>query len=211
MAVVEPIDEEVQRISIREAKRSGIRPSSTGLVLRSARFFENLVIVRETVEFTACTIKRAGNMTTDNVLEQPPSRANIDCRGMCVSVESQGPTPVITVSGDIDASNSDFMATVLSGFATRNDRLVVDMRGVDFIGTAGVQVLVDFDLQCRREGAAWTLVPCRILIRLLQVVDVGRHLPVSDSVDDAVALLQWGVISPEPPKLPLVAPEKLRC
>jgi hypothetical protein len=46
-AVVEPIDEESQRISIRQAKRSGIRRSSTGLVLRSARFFENLVIVRK--------------------------------------------------------------------------------------------------------------------------------------------------------------------
>jgi hypothetical protein len=54
-------------------------------------------------------------------------------------------------------------------------------------------------------------VPCQTLLRLLSVIDVGRHLPVSESVDDAVALLQWGVISPELPKLPLVAPHKLRC
>jgi anti-anti-sigma factor len=181
-------------------------------VLRATEISENLVNVRETVEFTACTAKQARRtMTTDSALEQPPARAKLDCRGISVSVESRGPTTVIAVSGDIDASNSDFMTTVLRGFATRNDRLVVDMRGVDFVGTQGVRVLVDFDLQCRRDGAAWALVPCRILSRLLAVIDVGGHLPVSESVEDAVALLQWGVISPELPKLPLVAPEKLRC
>jgi anti-anti-sigma factor len=150
-------------------------------------------------------------MTTDSVLEQPPARANVDCRGISVSVESRGPTTVIAVSGDIDASTSDFMATVLRGFATRNDRFVVDMRSVDFVGTQAVRVLVDFGSQCRRDGAAWSLVPSQTLLRLLAVIDVGRHLPVSESVDDAVALLQWGVISPELPKLPLVARHKLRC
>jgi hypothetical protein len=43
------------------------------------------------------------------------------------------------------------------------------------------------------------------------VIDVGRHLPVADSVDDAVQLLQWGVISPDLQNLSRVAPEKLRC
>jgi anti-anti-sigma factor len=151
-------------------------------------------------------------MTTDNVLEQPPARETFDCSGTSMTVEYQGSTTVIAVSGDIDASNSDFLATVLRGSAARNGRFVVDMRGVDFVGTQGVRALIDFNLQCRRDGAAWALVPCRILLRLLAVIDVGRHLPVSDSVDDAAALLQWGVISPDlPPKLPLVAPEKLRC
>jgi anti-anti-sigma factor len=183
-----------------------------GLVLRTTEISENLVNVRKAVEFTACTIKQARRtMTTDSVLEKPHARANLDCRGISISVESQGPTTVIAVSGDIDASNSDFMATVLSGFATSNDRFVVDMRGVDFVSTQGVRVLVDFGLQCRRDGAAWALVPCQTLLRLLAVIDVGRHLPVSESVDDAVALLQWGVISSELPKLPLVARHKLRC
>jgi anti-anti-sigma factor len=150
-------------------------------------------------------------MTIDNVLEQQQSRQNIDCRGISVSVESQGPTTVIAVSGDIDASNSDFMTTVLSGFASRNDRIVLDLSSVDFIGTQGVRVLIDFDRQCRRDGAAWALVPCRILRRLLGVIDVGRHLPAADSVDDAVQLLQWGVISPDLQNLSRVAPEKLRC
>ena len=150
-------------------------------------------------------------MTTDNVLKQPPARSKFDCRGTSVSVESQVSTTVIAVSGDIDASNSDFMVTVLDAFATRNDRLVVDMNGVDFVGTQGVRVLVDFDLRCRRDGAVWALVPCRILQRLLAVIDIGRHLPVSNSVDDALVRLQRGVISPDLPKPPLVAPEKLRC
>jgi anti-anti-sigma factor len=181
-------------------------------VLRRAELSESVVSVRETVEFTACTTKQARRtMTTDSVLEQPPARANFDCRGISVSVESQDPTTVIKVSGAIDTSNSDFMATVLRGFATRNDRFVVDMRGVDFVGTQGVRVLVDFYLQCRRDGTAWALVPCPMLLRLLAVIDVGRHLPVSDSVDDAVALLRGGVISPDLPKLALVATEKLRC
>jgi anti-anti-sigma factor len=150
-------------------------------------------------------------MTTDNVLEQPPARETFDCSGTSMTVECQGPTTVIAVSGDIDASNSDFLATVLRGSTAGKDRCVLDMRAVGFIGTQGVRVLVDFDLLCRRDGAVWALVPCPILLRLLAVIDVGRHLPVSDSVDDAVALLQWGVIPPDLPKLALVAPEKLRC
>jgi anti-anti-sigma factor len=180
--------------------------------LRRGEISDSVVNVRETVEFTACTTEQARRtVTTDSVLEQPPVCADFECSGMSVSVKHQGPTTAIAVSGDIDASNSEFLATVLRGFATRNGRFVVDMRGVDFVGTQGVRVLIDFNLQCRRDGAAWALVPCRILLRLLAVIDVGRHLPVSDSVHDAAALLQWGVISPDLPKLPLVASEKLRC
>lgn len=150
-------------------------------------------------------------MTVNTTLfQQRPSSDCIDCRGASVSVETRGPTTVITVSGEIDASNADFMATVLNGFATGKGPVVVDLSGIDFVGTQGLRVLLGFDDQCRRGGVAWALVPCRIMRRLLQVFSVERQLPLADSVDDAVDPFERSVTSDDH-RLPRVTPDKLRC
>src|SRR5689334_23659050 len=113
----------------------------------------------------------------------PPAFSRcVDVGGANIRVESRHATTVVAVTGEIDALNAVFTATVLDGFAAGTDPVVVDVSDLGFIGIQGLRMLVDFDDGCQRNGVVWGLVPCGMLSRLLQVVDIGRQLPVWDSV-----------------------------
>jgi anti-anti-sigma factor len=149
-------------------------------------------------------------VTTD-VPEQLQSTGFVDRRTASVSLHSRGQATVITVTGEIDASNADFLITVLSGFAAQEGSLVLDLSDLEFFGAQGLRVLSDFDQQCRRAGSGWALVPPRMLRRMMQVIDIGQRLPVSNSADDAVKALERPSTSSALSALPCVAKEKLRC
>ena len=118
---------------------------------------------------------------------------------------------MITVTGVIDASNADFLITVLRGFAAQKGSLVLDLSDLEFFGAQGLRVLSDFDQQCRRAGGVWALVPPGMLRRMMQVIDIGQRLPITNSADDAVKSLERPSTSSERSALPCVAKEKLRC
>lgn len=147
----------------------------------------------------------------DNVLEQLDFGAPLNGSALSVSAESVGETTVISVGGEIDASNADFTATVLNGFATCNGKVVVDLSSVDFIGTQGLRLLIEFDDQCRRSNTAVVVVPCRMLRRLLEVVGMGRHLSIAESVTDALRAVDRDSVAPGSNAFTRVAAEKLRC
>ncbi|OBK71221.1 STAS domain-containing protein [Mycobacterium sp. 1274761.0] len=145
----------------------------------------------------------------DNVRGQAQFTAYIDRRSAAIAVESRGASTIVAVTGDVDASNADFVTTVLQDFVAGSDRIVVDVSGLEFVGIQGLRVLIDFDARCRTSGRAWVLVPCGMLRRLIDVVDMGRHLPASESVDDALDHLNRDGATPHDP--PRVAADKLRC
>ena len=146
----------------------------------------------------------------DNVFDHLDFGQRITGRAASISAGTCGETTVISVSGEIDASNADFTATVLNGFATWNGEVVLDLSSLDFIGTQGLRVLIEFSESCRRSNTAVAVVPCRTLQRLLQVIDIGRHLPVAESVRSAVRSVEREV-TVGPQTFTRVDPEKLRC
>lgn len=148
---------------------------------------------------------------TDNVLFQERSSNSIERRGAAVSVESFGPTAVISVRGEIDASNAEFVGDVLDGFTTRKGRMVVDAGRLDFIGAQGLRLMIDLDLKCQQRDVVWALVPGRLLRRLLQVADAEQALPVAESVEDARSMLESVEASSGDRMLQRVAREKVRC
>jgi anti-anti-sigma factor len=153
-----------------------------------------------------------GYMTvTDNAFLSARSTSFAERRGAGVSVESAGPTTIICLSGEVDASNMQFVSDVLDRFALGRGRIVLDARRLDFIGAQGLRLLIGFDQKCQRRDVVWALVPCRILRRLLQVTDVEQALPMAESVGDARSMLESVEASPRERTLQRVAPEKLRC
>ena len=147
----------------------------------------------------------------DNVLERLDFGECLNGNAASVSATSIGQTTIISVKGEIDVSNADFTATVLNGFATWNGKVVADLSELDFIGTHGLRLLVEFHDRCRRSNTVMAVVPGRMLRRLLQVIDIGRHIPVADSVHDAVQYVQESVAPADRQTFTRVAPEKLRC
>jgi anti-anti-sigma regulatory factor len=70
-------------------------------------------------------------------------------------------------------------------FHTR--RLVVDLSGVEFFGTAGLAALEDLDARCVAKSVAWGLTSCAAVDRLLKISNAT--LPVYPSVSNALAEL----------------------
>jgi anti-anti-sigma factor len=97
---------------------------------------------------------------------------------------------VITAHGELDAANAHEFVDYSLRHAPHIDRLVLDLTGVDFFGTAGFSALHTLNVRCAAEKIEWALAPSPAVSRLLQICDPDSALPISDRVDTALADVQ---------------------
>jgi anti-anti-sigma factor len=97
---------------------------------------------------------------------------------------------LVTVEGDIDATNSRALARYVESRVAGSPRLELDLRLVDFFGTAGFAALHNVNVICSRYDVSWVLRAGRQLRRLLAMCDPDGSLPVEESqsvLDDVQA------------------------
>ncbi|GFG50289.1 hypothetical protein CQY20_26895 [Mycolicibacterium agri] len=151
-------------------------------------------------------------MTVDMTLPEQHSRPQgAGWRTASISVETRGSTTLISASGEVDASNADFLATVLTGFTQRRTPVVLNLADLEFVGTQGLRVLLHFDDECQRGGVPWTLVPCGTMRELFGVFRLFDQLPIVDSVTAAVDSFECTGIPHEGKNRARVTRDKLRC
>jgi anti-anti-sigma factor len=93
---------------------------------------------------------------------------------------SWGPAgTVITVAGELDAANSDELAAYVQQSIKRSRKLILDLRDVKFLGTAGFSALHRINVICSGAQAYWAMVPSPAVSRLLRVCDPDGTLPVT--------------------------------
>ena len=98
---------------------------------------------------------------------------------------------VVSVEGEIDASTEesfrDGLTSVLSDGVTR---VVVDLKGVDFMASAGIGVLMGVRRVLADGGGRLVLAaPHGEVAQVLAMTGVSDVIPVTKSVADAVARL----------------------
>nr|WP_090340744.1 STAS domain-containing protein [Mycolicibacterium malmesburyense]CRL70245.1 anti-anti-sigma regulatory factor [Mycolicibacterium malmesburyense] len=89
-----------------------------------------------------------------------------------------GSTVLVTVEGEIDATNGRALATYVEGQVAGTRRLVVDLRLVDFFGTAGFAALHYINVICSRNGIDWQVRCGRQVRRLLAICASAEELPL---------------------------------
>jgi anti-anti-sigma factor len=91
--------------------------------------------------------------------------------------------PAITVSveGEVDAANSMALGNYVERHVAGSSRLILDLRLVDFFGTAGFAALHNINVVCRRHGCTWKLLAGRQIRRLLEICDPEGILPLEQS------------------------------
>lgn len=97
---------------------------------------------------------------------------------------------VISAHGELDAANAQEFVDYALRHAAHIDRLVLDLVGVDFFGTAGFSALHTLNVRCAPERIEWALAPSQAVVRLLRICDPDSTLPVCDSVQAALAAVQ---------------------
>ena len=93
-------------------------------------------------------------------------------------------TVLVTVRGEVDAANSRALSEYLERQIAGWPRLVLDLSGIQFFGTAGFATLHHINVICAQYRASWALVVAPQLRRFLKICDPDDLLPVEDSVPD---------------------------
>lgn len=119
-----------------------------------------------------------------NRLEPPLYSYAIDCAEAQLLVYPRIPATVVRIEGEIDASNAEFIGRAIRRFA-RQTPLIVDASHLDYVGSAGLQVLLILTDERRHAGLHCSVVGGPALHRLTRVV-VDHGLSLADSVTDAL-------------------------
>ena len=110
-------------------------------------------------------------------LREPPVRA----------VEAVNGSVVVRLAGELDLYNAEEVRAALAeAIERRPQRIVIDMANVEFIDSTALGVLIEARSKLGRDGITLAA-PQLDTRRTLQVSGLDRHLPVHDTVDDALA------------------------
>jgi anti-anti-sigma factor len=89
---------------------------------------------------------------------------------------------IITITGELDASNAPALSTYLERHQFLADRFYLDLREVKFCATAGLAVLQRVKHQHDEQRAYWRLLASPAVRKLLRVCNAGG-LPQLDNLD----------------------------
>lgn len=102
---------------------------------------------------------------------------------------------LVTVDGELDAANADQLAAYVRNAIGRSRRVILDLRGLKFIGTAGFSALHRINVVCSGAQVDWAMAPSPAVARLLRICDPDGTLPVTTAA--AEPLLGPGDDEPE--------------
>lgn len=102
-------------------------------------------------------------------------------------VEPVGDATVVRLRGELDLYNADELRIAFSGAIDGGaKRLVVDLDEVEFVDSTALGVLLEVRAQLA-PGELRLARPRVEIRRTLMVSGLDRHLPVHDSIDQALA------------------------
>jgi anti-anti-sigma factor len=117
---------------------------------------------------------------------------------MTVCVMDRDGVSVVEVAGEVDLVSSEPLNAVLTAqLDQRPAGLVVDLTKIVFLGSAGINVLVDTAERARDHGVALVVAADhRAVLRPLRITGAYEMLSIRPSLDLALTALQAGRTSP---------------
>ena len=110
-------------------------------------------------------------------LREPPVRG----------IEPVDGAVVVRLGGELDLYNAEEVRAALADAIARSpERIVIDMADVEFVDSTALGVLIEARSKLGRDGLALAA-PQLDTRRTLQVSGLDRHLPVHDTVGEALA------------------------
>jgi anti-anti-sigma factor len=116
--------------------------------------------------------------------------AAVSYRGAHVRADIDTDLTVITISGEIDASNVDDVARHARGLVPDSGALIVDLADIDFIAIEGLRALFALNVECARADTTWALITGHAANRLLAAGDNDKLLPAVGSATEALQLVR---------------------
>ena len=95
----------------------------------------------------------------------------------------------IAVIGEIDAVNGREFGRYVQRHTRISKQLVLDLRAVDFFGSAGFTALYYISVHCARSDVDWVIVGSHSVRRLLSICDPEGELPLVDDLSSGLTRL----------------------
>src|SRR6202161_3999906 len=105
----------------------------------------------------------------------PPAWGNHSAR---FTAEWDSCRVVITVHGELDASNASQLADYFDLPIFHCTPLMLDLSRLEFFGTAGFSALHLINVKCAGANLRWAAVPNKAVSRLLRICDADSTLPL---------------------------------
>lgn len=108
-----------------------------------------------------------------------------------VSVTEERGIWVVTAMGDVDVSNAAKLRDALDRVLVNGEsRLIVDLRGVSFMDSTGLGILVGrLKLVRARRGSMRLVCAAPRMLRILSITGLDTVFPLHEDLADAVAAL----------------------
>ncbi|PRY33778.1 anti-sigma factor antagonist [Umezawaea tangerina] len=106
--------------------------------------------------------------------------------GLAVSNPAQDVT-VVSVSGEVDMVSAPALRAGVTANLVDGGKLVLDLTGVSFLGSAGLAVLVEAAQQSRSRAIAFSVVAAdRAVTRPIAATGLGEVFDVHPTLDEAI-------------------------
>jgi len=94
---------------------------------------------------------------------------SLACRNAQLTYRWIGPSEVVmSAHGEADAANAEQFVDYCQRCMAQCQRLIIDLRGLDFFGTAGLSALETIGARCANTGVEWAIIPGAAVRRLLR-------------------------------------------
>ncbi|MBV9513719.1 MAG: STAS domain-containing protein, partial [Mycobacteriaceae bacterium] len=90
--------------------------------------------------------------------EELHSTSVIDCGNALMTAQVYSWLTVVTISGEIDATNAAELAHHMVGVVPDDGAVIVDMADTDFIGVDGLRALFAMNVECVRTDTRWAVI-----------------------------------------------------
>jgi anti-anti-sigma factor len=109
-----------------------------------------------------------------------------DCDGVEIQVHLRHLATVVTISGDVDATNIVRVTGAVTRLVEVGNALLVDLSGVGFFAAHSLSALLAIDAACQHAELPWALVTSHAVNRALRLSECSEIVPTVSSVPAAM-------------------------
>ncbi len=168
-----------------------------GQGLRLMRILMDEIQISRGVDGTCVELRRALARSDDrngsgDDAERPEAAGSPDPTAASLTIGQQSGVPVARLRGEIDLTHVTGLADALSAAVPDGDRgLVLDLDAVDYLDSAGLHLIYDIARALAARGQMLRVVAAgdAAVMRLLELVDLGRTLALDATLETAVEAL----------------------
>ncbi|MBI2332357.1 MAG: STAS domain-containing protein [Chloroflexi bacterium] len=107
---------------------------------------------------------------------------------LSIQTEAKGGATIVTVSGRVDSETAPMLDAELTKAADGSSKLVLDLKGVDYMSSAGIRAVVKASQAVEQKGGGVKLASVPESVQsLLYTVGLNQKIGAYASTDEAVA------------------------